>query len=96
MKKFLILTLLAGFVAGAICDSASAQKKKKKKRDPEAIFKRLDKDKDNFLTFEEFKGRRKGKGLERAERQFKAKDKNKDGKLSLEEFKARRKKKKKK
>jgi len=95
MKKFLMMTLLAGLIACVSSDSAFAQKKRKKKRDPEKIFKRLDKNKDGKLSFDEFKGKREGKRLDRAKKQFKKRDKDKDGFLTLKEFKARRKKKKK-
>jgi Ca2+-binding EF-hand superfamily protein len=95
MKKTLLLALLAGFVASilAVSGEAAAQKKKRKKFDPEARFKQLDKDKNGFVSKDEFIGGAKGKkGKERAERawtrmeKFAKKDKEKG--LTLEEFKA--------
>lgn len=98
MKKFLMFTLLAGFIAGMVSSPAFAaeKKKKKKKQDLDAVFKKLDKDGDKKLTLEEVKGKRTGKKAERAEKLFKRLDKDKDGSLTLEEFKNLKKKKKKK
>ena len=95
MKKFLMFTLLAGFIAGMVSSPAFAAEKKKKK-DLDAQFKKMDKDSDGKLTLEEYKGKRTGKKAERAEKLFKRLDKNSDGSLTLEEFKTRKKKKKKK
>jgi Ca2+-binding EF-hand superfamily protein len=94
IKKTLVLALLAGFVASIVAISAEAavQKKKRKKVSVEDRFKRLDKDKNGFVSKEEFLGAAKGKRKERAERQwermakFAKKDKEKG--LNLEEFKA--------
>ena len=59
------------------------------KKPPEFRFTLMDKDGDDTLTFDEFKGRReKPEGIERAEQNFKRIDKDGDKKLSLEEFKA--------
>ena len=118
MKKFLLLGVLGAFLAGAMVQTsfakpadaaAAAEKKKKKKkkgkkaRDPEAIFKRLNKNGDDFLSEDEWVGKRKGKGLERAKkrwaRMIKHAEKDKTKGLTLEEFKkasVRKKKKKKK
>lgn len=89
MRRLWMCALVLGIGAGAL----SAEEKKpeeKKKPDPEAVFKKSDKDSDGFLSLEEFLGKRaedpekKAKG----EKQFTAKDKDGDKKLSLEEFKA--------
>lgn len=97
MKKFTVLTVLAAFVAGAFALSTAEAQEKKKKRDPEAVFKRLDKNSDGKLSLEEFTSRaRKEEAKARAEKRFKVLDKNSDGSVSLEEFKAGAKKKKKK
>ncbi len=75
-------------VLGLCAVSFGAEEGKKKGGDPEASFKKKDKDGDGLLTFEEFKGKaseEKAKGLEK---RFKSLDKNADGKLSLEEYKA--------
>jgi hypothetical protein len=61
----------------------------KPKMDPEAAFKKLDKDGDGSVSLEEFKGSaRAKKDPAKAEEFFKKKDKDSDGKLTLEEFKA--------
>ena len=97
MKKLLMLLATAGFVFALFANPISAQEKdKKKKRDPEAIFKKLDKDGNGKLTLEEFKGKRTGEKAEAAEKRFKRLDKDGDGSVTLEEFKAAFKKKKKK
>lgn len=62
----------------------------KPKRDPEAVFKKLDKNSDGVLSLEEFKGK---KDATKAEAQFKRLDKDSSGTISLEEFKAAGKKK---
>lgn len=118
MKKFLLLAVLGAFFAGSMAQTsfakpadkaAAAEKKKKnkkkgkKRRSPEEIFKRLNKDGDKFLSSEEWLGKKKGKGLERAKkrwaRMIKHAETDKDKGLTLEEFKkasVRKKKKKKK
>ena len=95
MKKFLMGTLIAAFAAGLLA-GPSAMAADKKKKDPEAVFKKLDKDNDGKLSFDEFKGKRTGKKAEAAEKRFKKADKDSDKSLNLEEFKASRTKKKKK
>jgi len=62
-----------------------------KKRSPEDVFKRLDKDSNGKVSFDEFKGK---KDETKARAAFDKKDKDKDGNLTLEEFKAQPKKKK--
>lgn len=83
MKKLLALALVAGMFSPGIL---SAQDKKKP--DPEAQFKKMDKNSDSKLSLDEFKGKRTGDKATKAEETFKRKDKDSDGFLSLEEFKA--------
>jgi Ca2+-binding EF-hand superfamily protein len=70
-------------------DSAVAAAKK----DPEARFKKLDKNSDSKLSLEEFVGKKTGEKKEKAEKAFKKRDKDGDGSLTLEEFKGKKKKK---
>lgn len=87
------LTALSLF-AGMFALPASAADEKPKPN-PEEQFKKMDKNGDEKLSWEEFKGKQKDEEkLAAREKQFKAKDKNKDMFLSLEEFKAPAKKKK--
>ncbi|MEZ6065671.1 MAG: EF-hand domain-containing protein [Planctomycetaceae bacterium] len=90
MKKWMTGVLALSVLSVAIASPASAADEPKKKPDPEAQFKKLDKDSDGKLTFEEFKGKREEA---KAKPMFERKDKDKDGKLTLEEFKAQPKKK---
>ncbi|MEZ6055174.1 MAG: EF-hand domain-containing protein [Planctomycetaceae bacterium] len=91
MTKFTV-SLLASFIMAAMFIAPTfGADEKKDAPDPEVVFKKLDKDGDSKLSFEEFKGKREE---EKARKAFDAKDKNKDGSLSLEEFKAMPKKKK--
>ena len=92
MKKLLTWGLLFAFTAGVFATPVAAQDEKK--GDPEARFKRLDKDGDGKLTLEEFKGNRTGEKAEQAEKQFKRIDKDGDSKLTLDEYKAGQRKKK--
>jgi Ca2+-binding EF-hand superfamily protein len=82
MKKFLVLALAAGFCAPLVL---SAQDKKN--QDPEAVFKRLDKNSDNKLSKDEYLGNSEGEKKTKKEDRFKRFDKDKDNFLSLEEFK---------
>jgi len=59
----------------------------KPKADPEAVFKKMDKNSDGKLSKEEFSA--KAKDAEKAGKVFAKKDKNGDGFLSLEEFKGK-------
>lgn len=56
----------------------------KPKRDPEAMFKKMDANADSSLSLDEFKANKKDAA--KAEAAFQKRDKDGDGKLSLEEF----------
>jgi Ca2+-binding EF-hand superfamily protein len=90
MRKLVSWTLAALFATVVSVAPAAAQEKKAP--DPEAAFKRLDKNSDGKLTAEEFVAKRTGDKAEMAKKAFARLDKNSDGSLSLEEFKARGKK----
>lgn len=93
MPKLFVSLFCAALAVGLLCvPSFGADEPKKEKPDPEVVFKKLDKDSDSKLTYEEFKGKREE---EKARKAFDAKDKDKSGDLNLEEFKAMAKKKKK-
>jgi Ca2+-binding EF-hand superfamily protein len=63
----------------------------KKPASAEKQFKQRDKDKDEFLSLEEFKSAIKKESMkEQADKWFKNRDKDGDGKLSFEEFEAGR------
>ena len=63
----------------------------KKPASAEKQFKQRDKDKDGFLSLEEFKSAIKKESMkEQADKWFKNRDKDGDGKLSFEEFEAGR------
>ena len=83
MKFSLILSALLATAAL----SFGADEAKKKPADPEAAFKKLDKDNDGKLSLDEFKANAKDPA--KAEQQFKKLDTNGDGSLSLDEFKAK-------
>lgn len=86
-----LVTVLAAL---ALCTSVSfAEEEKaagdKPKRDPEAMFKKLDANSDSAVSLEEFKAGPMGKrNPEKAEENFKKRDKDSNNSLSLEEFKA--------
>jgi hypothetical protein len=86
--------LIAAFTAlslfGGVCAlPASADDKPKPKQTPEERFKRLDKNTDMKLSWDEFKGKQTDEEkLKTAKATFEKKDANKDMFLSLEEFKA--------
>lgn len=92
-----ITTILSVLALAAI--SAQAQEKKteggeKKKMDPEAAFKKLDKDGNGSVSKEEFLASPQAKkDAAKAEESFGKRDKDGNGSLSLEEFKAAGKKK---
>lgn len=88
MKKILAVAVLAGFLAGTFAPTADAADKGGKKRDPEAVFKKLDKDGNGMLTLDEYKGKAEGKKADAAEKRFKKLDKDENGSVSLDEFKA--------
>ena len=89
-----VLTMLAvSFVvvgSSDAADDAAAKEKPAKGRWVQAMektFKTKDKDKDGFLSFDEFKGKaKKPEAIERAEQIFKLIDADKDLKVSLKEF----------
>ena len=85
MKKLSLAVLLA-FTLAPFALGAD----EKPKPDPAEVFKKMDKNSDGKLSFEEFKGKREEA---EAKKGFERLDKDKDGSLSLEEFKARGKKK---
>lgn len=85
-KLFTLLTVAA--VALGVAAPSFAAKDEKKKPDPEAAFKKMDKDGDGSLTEAELVGKKTGEMADKAKAMFARKDKNKDGKLSLDEFKA--------
>lgn len=95
MKRLLTWVCLLGFLAGVVGQAAAEDKKpEKKKRDPEAIFKKLDTDGNGTLSEQEFVGKKKDKAAERAKALYaKLNTKKDDGGLTLDEFKARGKKK---
>ena len=69
--------------------AAEAAPVAKKARDPEAAFKKLDANKDDAVSAEEFKAGPLGKkDPVKAEAIFKKKDKDANGSLNLQEFKA--------
>lgn len=61
--------------------------RKRKRPDPEELFKRRDKNKNGFLTLEEYIGNPKNRNVPALTRQFKQLDANHDGRLTLEELK---------
>ena len=84
----LITTFAAVVLAGTFAFAEEAKpeaKGDKPKRDPEAVFKKLDANSDSAVSLEEFKTGKKDAA--KAEENFKKRDKDGDGKLSLEEFK---------
>ncbi|MCA9204838.1 MAG: hypothetical protein KDA59_17410 [Planctomycetales bacterium] len=94
MKKLICCLTMATMLFGSAMTARAADEKKKP--DPEATFKRMDKDSDGKLTEAEFIGKRTGEKADMAKKAFARKDANKDGSLTLEEFKATPKPKKKK
>jgi len=91
MRKLLSLLALTAVMFGSMSLAAAADQKDQN-RDPEAVFKRLDADKDGFLSEKEFLAKREGDAATKAKEVFARLDKDKDGKVTLEEFKARGKK----
>ncbi|HYF36543.1 MAG TPA: hypothetical protein VD994_14710 [Prosthecobacter sp.] len=88
----IILTLTAFIIAASTSFAAEDGKGKGKgegKRDPEAMFKRLDANSDGAVSKEEWnEAPFAKKDADRAAKGFAAKDKDGDGKLSKEEFTA--------
>ena len=87
MRKFFSYLTVAALALGVAAPSFAADKEKKKP-DPEAAFKKMDKDGDGSLTEAELIGKKTGEMADKAKAMFARKDKDKDGKLTLEEFKA--------
>ena len=79
MKRLMMLALCFAIATPAIAAD-------KPKKDPEAAFKKLDKNSDGKVSKEEFAAG--AKDAAKADKAFAKKDKNGDGSLSLEEFKA--------
>ncbi len=86
MNKFLMIMLVAVLGVG-VASHAAEEGKKKGKGDPEAVFKKKDKNGDGKLSFEEFKGNAPAEKAAGLEKKFKAMDKNANGSIELEEFK---------
>ncbi len=82
--KSIALILFSLSLAIPLQANEAAGDKKPKKPNPQAVFKKKDKDADGFLTKEEFVG--KAKDTTKAEAIFSKKDKNGDSKLSADEF----------
>lgn len=82
MKRLLMLAICFGFTAPVMAAD-------KPKKDPEAIFKKMDKNSDGKVTKEEFSAG--AKDAAKADKAFAKLDKNGDGSLTLEEFKATKK-----
>lgn len=91
MKKFWTWVLVAACSA-VLAGPAMAAKPKKPKPTRAEIFKKLDKNSDGSLTFDEFKGKRKN--AEKAKKAFARLDQDGDDKLTVAEFSAKPKKKK--
>jgi Ca2+-binding EF-hand superfamily protein len=81
MKRLLMLAFCLAFTAPVIAAD-------KPKKDPEAAFKKLDKNSDGKVSKEEFTAG--AKDAAKAEKAFAKLDKDNDGSLTLEEFKARK------
>ena len=77
MSKWIIGVIAAAFLMGAtLSPMSAADKKGKKKRDPAAVFKKMDKDGNNELSLEEFVGKREGEKADKAKKAFAKKDKD--------------------
>lgn len=91
MKSLLLSLILAPALAFAADDAKPKKPGKggdKPKAEPEAVFKKLDKDSNASLSLDEFKASpRAQKDPAKAEEMFKKMDKDSDGKVTLEEFK---------
>jgi Ca2+-binding EF-hand superfamily protein len=87
--KSLLFTLLLASPMIAMADEPTKPEAKPKK-DPEVIFKTMDRDNDGFVTEKEYLAR-KGDFVEQAKKAFAHFDKDGDGKLTLEEFSAKKK-----
>jgi Ca2+-binding EF-hand superfamily protein len=87
MRQLLCGLVVLAMGLGMVGMARAADEKAKKPFDPEAAFKKMDKNSDGKLCLDEFKGKKKDEALAKAEQVFKAKDKDGDGSLTLEEFK---------
>jgi Ca2+-binding EF-hand superfamily protein len=85
MKHIALITIGLALALPLHAEEAAAGKGKK--GNPEAAFKKRDKDGDGFLSKEEFLA--KAKDAEKAGKAFAKKDKDGDGKLSLAEATAK-------
>lgn len=99
MMRLLTMLLVAAFALSVAGSSWAADEAKKKegeqkkgevkKVSPEERFKKMDKDGDGKLCFDEFKGRAtKEETIKEREKQFAEMDKDKDKGVTLEEMKA--------
>lgn len=79
-----------GLVAVALCAVSFTNAQEKKKPDPEKMFASFDADKNNAISLEEFKGKKRKKEMEPAalEKRYAKLDADGDGSVTLEEFKA--------
>lgn len=86
IQTFSILAIAASFSYG---EEPAAKPQKPKAPNPEAMFKKLDTNKDDSLSLDEFKASPRGKkDPVKAEAAFKKMDTDASGGLSLAEFKA--------
>ena len=89
--KHCIQTLGILAIASSFAIAQDAPKKEGgKKRDPEAVFKKIDTDGNGSLSLDEFKASPMGrKNEERATKMFGKMDADSDGSVTLDEFKAK-------
>ena len=76
-KFFTLLTLSAVLLSGAVASYAADKKADKPKADPDAAFKKMDKDSDGSLSEAEFVGKKEGEAATKAKAMFAAKTKTK-------------------
>jgi hypothetical protein len=89
MKKAFAGLAAFGLYAALCALPANVSADDKPKPTPEERFKRLDKNSDMKLSFDEFKGKQTDEEkLKTAKANFERKDADKDGSLTLEEYKA--------
>lgn len=93
MKKLFAGLTALSLYAGLCALPATVSADDKPKATPEERFKRLDKNSDSKLSWDEFKGKQTDEEKLKTQKEtFDKKDKDKDGFLSLEEYKANAKK----